>query len=69
MEVENGFEELAEYNYYAFTRKLPLILVVLPEENIDVYVPHAQEIFEGGGNILKAIEYIKNSRKDTKDGD
>jgi len=45
------------------THRLPLILVNLPEENIDVYVPHEQEIFEGSGNITKAIEFIKARSK------
>ncbi len=63
IQIDDGVEELAEYNYYAMTHRLPLILVNLPEENIDVYVPHEQEIFEGSGNITKAIEFIKARSK------
>lgn len=56
--IENGYDEMAEYQYFASKHILPLILVTIEDEYDDVYIPYTFEAFEGPKEIQKAIDFI-----------
>ena len=50
--IDNGFEEMAEYSFLANLSSLPLIKIDIDNEKDPV-------IFEGGHEIHNALKYVK----------